>query len=158
MPFIVSVPAPDLVRSAPDSPAMIVPIVPDLPVATEMVPSKLPSVIPRFGAIETSSVNSSVPPFNVIAVARPDPGTAPRLRSFEIDNVPAETVVDPVCVFVADKVTVPVPCFVNPETGVSIGSFTVVFPEPSKVTFGEPDVASMALPLTTSSARVPESL
>ena len=104
---MVSDPVPDLVRSAPDTPAITDAAVKVLPEATVKVASFVPSVIPRFAAMVSVSETDKVPPLMETAVAVTETGTAPRFRSDEIDTVPPVIDVAPSYVFVADSVNVP---------------------------------------------------
>lgn len=102
-----SVPDPALVMSAPDAPAMIDAAVNVFPVATDSVPSDVPSVMPRAASNDIVSEIDSVPPLSEIDAAVNDAGTAPRLRSVEIETVPPVIEVGPEYEFVADSVSVP---------------------------------------------------
>ena len=101
-----SVPAPDFVRSARLKPVIMLPAVSVLSVETSSVPSKVPSVMPRLACIETLSLASNVPPLSVSWVATTLPGTAPRLRSFEIEILPTLICVLPSYVLVFERVKV----------------------------------------------------
>ena len=92
---ITSVPVPLFVRSAPESPAITEAAVKVLPDATVNVASDVPSVIPRAVSRVNDSDTERVPPLIEIAAAVKLAGTAPRLRSDEIEIVPLRIVVAP---------------------------------------------------------------
>ena len=119
-----------------------------------MVAPFAPKVTPRFEFNVKLAFANNPPPLITKLFVVADNGVAPKLASVEIDKTPANIVVEPVYVLVADRVAVPAPSLLKFAMGVAIGSATAIFPAPPRVKLYEADPV-MALPLATSKVNVP---